>query len=97
MTDWARRAAWEADRLDPALESGVYFIVAALTPPTAGTAVRAEVREAGGRLLVEVHPHTAAADLTEVEDRAGALGGRLTVEATTGGETVARVEIPCAS
>jgi signal transduction histidine kinase len=86
-----------SERLDPALESGVYFIVAALAPPAAGAAVRAEVREADGRLLVEVHPYIAAADLTEVEDRAGALGGRLTVEATVGGGTVARVEIPCAS
>src|SRR4029450_5778677 len=63
-------------RLDPALEAGVYFIVAALTQHAARVDVHLS-----DELVLEVH--TSADALTEVEDRVGALGGRLTVDGTS--------------
>jgi signal transduction histidine kinase len=45
-------------------------------------------------LVVDVRSATAA-DLTEVEDRVGALDGRLAVDETPAGETHVRVELPC--
>jgi signal transduction histidine kinase len=66
-------------RLDPALEAGAYFVVAALTESPAPAAISA--RAAGDRLVVEVRC-SRGADLAEVEDRVGALEGRLALELT---------------
>jgi hypothetical protein len=80
-------------RLDPALEAGAYFIIAALTQSPAAATVSAS--EGGGQLVVEVR--TALPDnLEDVKDRVGALGGLLTVRAMPGGDTQVRTELACA-
>lgn len=66
-------------RIDPALEAGAYFVVAALTEAPAPAAISA--RAEGDRLIVEVRS-ARRADLAEVEDRVGALEGRLALELT---------------
>jgi hypothetical protein len=66
-------------RLDPALEAGAYSVVAALTESPAPAAVCA--RTEGERLIVEVRT-ARGVDLSEVEDRLGALEGRLALELT---------------
>jgi signal transduction histidine kinase len=66
-----------ARRFEPALEAGAYFVVAALTESPAPAAVSA--RADGDRLVVEVRT-ARPADLSEVEDRLGALEGRLALE-----------------
>ncbi len=68
-----------AGRLDPALEAGAYFVVAALTNTPAPAAISA--RAEGDRLNVVVRT-ARPADLSEVEDRVGALEGRLALELT---------------
>ena len=68
-----------AHRLDPALEAGAYFVVAALTNTPAPAAISA--RAEGDRLNVTVRT-ARPADLSEVEDRVGALEGRLALELT---------------
>jgi len=66
-----------ARRFEPALEAGAYFVVAALTESPAPAVVSA--RADGDRLVVEVRT-ARPADLSEVEDRLGALEGRLALE-----------------
>ena len=66
-------------RIDPALEAAAYFVVAALTEAPAPAAISA--RADGDRLIVEVRS-ARRADLAEVEDRVGALEGRLALELT---------------
>ena len=76
LSEWrphVELGALPEQRLDPELEAGIYFIVVALTAEDAVVDVRVE-----DEVVVEVR--TAAGDLTEVEDRVGALGGRLSVE-----------------
>jgi signal transduction histidine kinase len=80
-------------RFDPALEAGAYFIIAALTQSPAPATVSAS--EVGGQLVIEVQ--TALADeLQDVKDRVGALGGRLTISAMSGGDLQVRTELACA-
>jgi signal transduction histidine kinase len=81
-------------RFDPSLEAGVYFIIAALTRPTAAGVV-VDVDRDDDRLIVAVRT-TAAGDLTEVRDRVGALGGEIAVDKAPSGETLIRVELACA-
>jgi signal transduction histidine kinase len=68
-----------AHRLDPSLEAGTYFVVAALTKTPAPAAV--SVRTDGDRLNVTVRT-ARRADLSEVEDRLGALEGRVALQLT---------------
>jgi signal transduction histidine kinase len=66
-----------ARRSDPALEAGAYFVVAALTESPAPAAVGARAED--DRLVVVVRT-TRPAKLIEVDDRVGALEGRLVLE-----------------
>ncbi|MBA3429537.1 MAG: hypothetical protein H0U07_13345 [Actinobacteria bacterium] len=83
-------------RLPPELETGVYFIVAALTDSAAGDAlVEAWLEDGDARIIVDVS-RAAGGTLGDVEDRVGALGGSVTVDETTKGRTRVRVELTCA-
>jgi signal transduction histidine kinase len=81
-------------RFDPTLEAGAYFIVAALTQSPAAAAVSTSA--SAGKLVLEVRT-AQPGDLVDVEDRLGALGGRLAVRATREGDTLVRAELTCAS
>jgi hypothetical protein len=81
-------------RFDPTVEAGAYFIVAALTQSPAAAAVSASA--VSGRLVVEVRT-SRPGDLMDVEDRVGALGGRLAVLPTPEADTLVRAELSCAS
>ena len=82
-------------RLDPELEATVYFIVAALTrrPETATVGVNLD-RERD-EVVIDVCT-SEGVGLDEVEDRVGALGGRLAVDEASGGKVAVRVELACA-
>ncbi|HEX6020459.1 MAG TPA: histidine kinase [Solirubrobacter sp.] len=84
----------DEERFDPSLEAGVYFIIAALTRPTAASVV-VDIDRNDDRLIVAVRT-AAAGDLTEVRDRVGALGGEIAVDEAPSGETLVRVELACA-
>jgi hypothetical protein len=78
---------------DATVEANAYFIIAALTESATGpSAVRALRRN--GALVVEVRTADPG-DLVEVQDRVGALGGRLDLDADGGERTRVRVELPC--
>jgi signal transduction histidine kinase len=97
LSDWqpnVELGALPDGRLDPALEASTYFIVTALTRTDSDAMVDLNVHREQTNLVVDVRSETAA-DLTEVEDRVGALDGRLAVEETPAGGTHVRVELPC--
>lgn len=81
-------------RFPASVEACGYFLVAAVTSSPARAVVSAS--DAPGRLVVGVRT-TRPGDLVEVEDRVGALGGRLTVEPGADGAIQLRTELPCAS
>jgi hypothetical protein len=82
-----------AERADPVVEANAYFIVVALTESGAGLAAVRAARRNGAMVLEVTTPEPG--DLVEVQDRVGALGGRLYRD--DGRErTRVRVELPCA-
>jgi signal transduction histidine kinase len=98
LSDWqpnVELGALPDGRLEPALEASTYFIVAALTRTEDDAMVNVSVHHEQTQLVVDVRTG-AAGDLTEVEDRVGALNGRLAVEETPTGDRHVRLELPCA-
>jgi signal transduction histidine kinase len=83
-------------RLDPELETSVYFIVAALTRRIESAGVDVNLDREREEVIIDVRT-AEGVDLDEVEDRVGALGGRLIVDEASGGGMAVRVELACAS
>jgi signal transduction histidine kinase len=84
-------------RFEPLVETAAYTVVAeAERAATRGLAVRAE--QSADCLVVEVEADGVGdgLDLVGLEDRVGALEGRLAVE-REGGRVTIRAELPCAS
>jgi hypothetical protein len=82
-------------RLAPAAESAAYHLVAEILrrAPSGQVEVRGRLR--GGRLVLDVESEAGQPDsLIDLEDRIGALDGRLTVEGT-GPRATLRAELPC--
>jgi hypothetical protein len=82
-------------RLDPQLETSVYFIVAALTRRPETATVDVSLGREREEVVIDVRT-AAGVELDEIEDRVGALGGRLVVDGTPGGGMAVRVELACA-
>ena len=83
-----RRALRE--RLDPKVEAAAYFVVAELVRRGGALRLRSD-RQNGTFVLSMESDNGFPSDLVDLEDRVGALDGRLVVEPGT-----LRVEIPCA-
>ena len=79
-----------SERLAMPVESAAYHVVAEVLRRSDGP-VRASARREGGRLVLELEP-APAGRVVDLEDRVGALDGRL----VNGGHGL-RVELPCAS
>ena len=84
-------------RFPAAIETAAYTVVAeAARIANREITVRGEERE--GTLVVEVETDgDRGLDLVALEDRLGALDGRLGVEERGNGRVVIRAELPCAS
>jgi signal transduction histidine kinase len=87
-----RIAAVTNERFPPAVETAAYLVVAEAAK--SGTA-RVSAARRDGTLVVEVETKAAPHGLVELEDRVGALDGRLAVERAPGGGVRIRAEIPC--
>jgi signal transduction histidine kinase len=86
------------ERFDGSIETTAYTVVAELARTATGAlAVRAA--RAGDGLLLEVETSDPGShfDMVGLEDRVGAIGGRLTVESHTRTRVTVRAELPCAS
>jgi len=83
-------------RFDPKVEAAAYFLVAETLKRSRPRRAAVDVASVDGRLIVEVEiDQRLSEDLTDLEDRVGALDGRLLVRATSGAETRIRAELPC--
>jgi signal transduction histidine kinase len=98
LSDWQANVelgALPEGRLDPALEASAYFIVAALTRTDGDAMVDVNIHHEPAQLVIDVRAG-APPELTEVEDRVGALSGQLAVNQTPAGDTHVQVGLPCA-
>ena len=91
-----RIRALPEQRLNPAIESAAYRVIAdavrhAVQPPLSVAA-----RIIDGLLVVEIFGDGSPADLTDLEDRVGALDGTLELEHAANRDITIRAEIPCA-
>jgi signal transduction histidine kinase len=82
-------------RFDPAVETAAYFVVAETSRTAGASWLRIGATRRGARLLIEVEADSAPTDLTEVEDRVGALDGTIELVREPGGGFTVRAEIPC--
>jgi signal transduction histidine kinase len=87
-----RIAAVTNERFPPAVETAAYLVVAEAAK--AGSA-RVSAARRDGALVVEVETEAEPDGLVELEDRVGALDGRLAVERPPDGGVRIRAEIPC--
>jgi signal transduction histidine kinase len=87
-----RIAAIPQERFLPAVETAAYLVVAEAVKAGAAC-VSAQRRD--GALVVEVEAEAESEGLVELEDRVGALDGRLAVERAPGGGVRIRAVIPC--
>jgi signal transduction histidine kinase len=87
----------EVERLAPAVEAAAYFAIAESIRGATGKAVVDVVRD-GGLLVIRIgYDNGGAESFTEIDDRLGAVDGRLYVRHDEDTATTIRVEIPCAS
>jgi signal transduction histidine kinase len=83
-------------RFDPKVEAAAYFVVAETLQRSRPRRAAVEAAHADGRLIVEVETDKQPPqELTDLEDRVGALDGRLLIEHTLSGRTRIRAELPC--
>jgi signal transduction histidine kinase len=80
------------ERFSPAVETAAYLVVAEAAKAGAAS-VRAERRDCA--LVVDVEAEAEPKELVDLEDRVGALDGRLDVERAPDGGVRIRAEIPC--
>jgi signal transduction histidine kinase len=80
------------ERFPPAVENAAYR-VAAEAAKTGATCVSAVHRD--GALVIDIDAEGEPNDLVELEDRVGALDGRILVEGSAGGAVRLHAEIPC--
>ena len=84
------------ERFDPKVEAAAYFVVAETLKRTRPRRAAIDAAPADGRLVVEVQTdQQPPRELTDLEDRVGALDGRLFLEHGLSGGTRIRAELPC--
>ena len=84
------------ERLEPSVEAAAYFVVAETLKRSRPQRAAVDTVHADGRLVVEVETdEEPPQELTDLEDRVGALDGRLLVQAAREGGTRIRTELPC--
>ncbi len=86
-----------ARRFPGAVEAAAYYVVAQLSRTGGGAGVRVAAVADDDHLTVAVATMAPPGDLVALEDRVGALGGRLWLERTVSGDTAIRAVLPCGS
>jgi signal transduction histidine kinase len=90
-------AGLPAERFVPAVEETAYFAIASLAEQWSPEPVELASARDGKRLVIDLRTLAAPpAQMVDVEDRVGALGGALAVTSAAGAETRVTVELPCA-
>ncbi len=87
-----------AQRLAPAVEAAAYFLITAIAKRSGSGHLTVSGRLSDGRLVLEIAgDSTSDPDLTDLEDRIGALNGELGVDRTAADRLTVRTEVPCES
>jgi glucose-6-phosphate-specific signal transduction histidine kinase len=84
-------------RLAPTVETAVYRLISETVTHAHGQPVTLTAFTDDGLLVVELETEHIPSDLTELEDRLGALDGTLELTQAVSGRARIRAEIPCAS
>jgi signal transduction histidine kinase len=84
-------------RLAPAVETAVYRLVSDTLNHAHGHRVSLTAFTDDGLLVVELESERIPSDLTDLEDRLGALDGAVELAYAGNGHARIRAEIPCAS
>ncbi len=84
-------------RFGPAVEAAAYFVVSEIARSGSVNGLRVAATRRGGNLVVEIEADGSPSELTEIEDRIGALDGTLRVAQVPGGVVTVKAEIPCES
>jgi signal transduction histidine kinase len=92
-----RILALPARRLSPPVESAAYRLIAQTALHAARHPVLVTAVESEGRLVIEIDGDRPPPDLTDLEDRVGALEGTLELERRGESRARLRAEIPCES
>jgi signal transduction histidine kinase len=84
------------ERLDPNVEAAAYFVVAEILKRSRPGRATVDAARRDGRLVLKiVTDQQPPQELTDLEDRVGALDGRLLVEPGRSGGTRIGAELPC--
>jgi signal transduction histidine kinase len=84
-------------RLAPTAETAAYRLISETLSHAGAHPVTLNAFVNNGRLVVELESERVPSDLTELEDRLGALDGTLEIARARNGHARIRAEIPCAS
>lgn len=84
-----------AERLPSAIEAAAYFAVAHCIERSEDAPASVVVARSGGLLLIEIETSSSRRELIDVEDRVGAVAGRVMAESRGGAGSRIRVELPC--
>ena len=82
-------------RLGSSVEATAYFVVSEAVRRCAAGTLKVSAARRNGRLVVEVEGDSAPAEITDLQDRAGALDGSVAVVHGPDGRPILRAEIPC--
>jgi signal transduction histidine kinase len=83
------------ERLGSSVEATAYFVVSEAVRRCAAGTVKVSAARRNGRLVVEVEGDSAPAEITDLQDRVGALDGSVAVVHGPDGRTILQAEIPC--
>jgi signal transduction histidine kinase len=91
-----RTAGLPEERFAPAIEETAYLAIANLADHWSPEPVTLNAARDDGRLVIDLRtPARPPADIMDLEDRVGALGGCLIVGDRSDGQTHVRVQLPC--
>jgi signal transduction histidine kinase len=85
------------ERLSPPVEAAAYFVVSETVRRAAASVLNVSAARQDSRLVVKVEGDSVPAEITDLQDRVGALDGSVTVMRGPGGRAAIRAEIPCES
>ena len=83
------------ERLGSSVEAAAYFVVSEAVRRGAASTLKVSAARRNGRLVVEVEGDSAPAEITDLQDRVGALDGCVAVVHGPDGRAKLRAEIPC--
>jgi len=89
--------ALPGERLGSPVEAAAYFVVSEAVRRAAASTLKVSAARRDGRLVVEVEGDGAPTEITDLQDRVGALNGTVRVTHGPGGRATIRAEIPCES